>query len=233
MQVAFVHAEGPYRAEELELQRALAHRMMDSVREHIGCNIVHLADPMTPDLGADETVRGIPESEYWVPFVLRMFGLMDGETLFLDTDCIVQRDVSDVFTDQSFDVALTVKRKRFAQYVDPQGVKHYMPFSMGVVFSRAPAFWLMLAERVERMTGPMMLGWWGAQIELLRVYANPGAWRIKVLESDEFNYTPNAEGEDVSGRAIVHYKGVHRKHWAMPGFAPLPEKRIVELAAGG
>lgn len=228
MRVAFIHHELAFRPEEIPLQRALAQRMMKSVRKHLGCRIVHLTDMQTPDLGADEVVRSSPKGEYFIPWLMGLFATQSGDVLFLDTDTVVNRDVRHVF-DADFDVCVTVRRTRFAKY-ECEGKTHYMPFNLGVVFSKDHRFWNEIRERTSKMTDPLMLGWWGAQIELLRMYAEPGKWKIHTVEADEYNYTPNDPAEDLSGRAIVHYKGA-RKNWGMPGFAPVSEKREVAVSA--
>jgi hypothetical protein len=68
--------------------------------------------------------------------------MLDGEWLFVDTDCVIRKDVSDVFEDD-FEVALT-DRKGSMWEKTPYGM--VMPYNMGVTFSRSPEFW----EKVKK-----------------------------------------------------------------------------------
>jgi len=229
VRVAFLHAESPYSPEEVEIQRALTKRMIASVRKHMKCEIVHLADDATPEIGADAVVRRSPKGMFWAPFTVAVIRDQPPDTLYLDTDVVIQEDLSWVF-DGEFDVALTLRRRRFATYTDDKGVKHAMPMTGGVVFHRNPAFWHDVMGCVMQMTDPMMLAWWGGQVAMYEL-AMSGKYKVTLLDAERYNYTPNSEDEDVSGKAVVHYKGAHRKHWNLDTGIRLPEKREVALQA--
>lgn len=230
MRVAFVHVESTWPADQLPLQRAVAKRMMQSVRKHIGCKVVQLTDPVSEDLGADETVRFLPSGKFFIPWLMELFASQPPETLFLDTDTVVQEDVSKVF-DEDFDIALTGRKTRFAVY-QAEGKDYHMPFNLGVVFSRAPRFWTEIRDRVLKHKDEKILAWWGAQIELWKIWNEPHTWKLIALDAQQYNYTPNKEDEDLTGKAIVHYKGAKRKHWHLEGgWQKLSDKREIQVRA--
>lgn len=215
--VAFFHHESSYDEKYLDLDRALAARMMESVRNHLGCELVHLTDMTTPAL-CENVVRASTVGKHRVSWHMDLMATQPGNVLFLDTDTVVQEDVSDIFN-LDFDVALTAKSTKFAVFKDREGDPHYMPFNLGVVFSRKPEFWLEIKKRVEaKYTDPSVLHWWGAQMECWKLYNEKHGWNLRLLDAKEFNYTPESPEEDLKGKAIVHYKGAHRKHWNLPGF---------------
>lgn len=231
MKVCFVHTEGPYSAEEIPIHRALAKRMIASVKKHLACEVVQLTDPLTPLIdGVDAVYRLSPKGMAWIPYNLGLMSRQDGEVLFLDTDCVVQEDLRWVFN-HDFDVALTFKQSRFAIYKDPEGVVHQLPSNGGVMFSRNPQFWADKKLIVEKMKDPMSLAWWGGGIALQEIIKDQ-RYKVLWLDAQRFNYTPNDEDEDLSKKAVVHYKGRHRKHWNLPGnWKPLPEERDLVVGA--
>lgn len=228
MRIAFLHVESTYKPEEIEIQRLLAQRLIKSVRDTMGCEIVQLTDTQTKMLdGVDVSVIKDLSGKHWMEYVLEHIICLPPETLYIDTDCVVQEDVSCVF-DSQFDVALSGKRARFAQYIDLDGVKHLMPLLGGVVFCRNPGYWEEIREELRLMTDPMMKAWWGVQALMWTVYQR-NKHDILLLDSQIFNYTPNKEDEDLSGKAVVHYKGNHRKHWNLETTVRLPRERDIPL----
>ena len=229
MRVAFFHHEGSLPKRDIPIQRALANRMIESVRKHLKCELVQMTDLDTPAL-VENVVRISMKGIYHVPWQMNHYQAQAGEVLFLDTDCVVQRDVTDVFK-HDFDVAFTGRSTRFGVYTDDNGTQHYMPFNLGVTFCRSPHFWKEIKERVEKHTDHMMLNWWGGQVECWKIYNEQSGWNFKILDAQTHNYTPNQEDEDLSGKAIVHYKGNKRKHWQLAGFEPLPNVRAFSFGA--
>lgn len=228
MRVSVLHFEIGYEPHEVVIHRALARRLVESIRKHMDCEIVQMSDPVTPNFGADHVCRLNPKGMFWSDFVLTHRASQPPETLFLDTDCVVQEDLSKVF-DNDFDVALTFKSSRFACFTDEKGVKHLMPFNGGVSFSRKPEFWSEILSNVRTMTEPLMRGWWGGQVTLSNL-AQSGRYKVHVLDAERYNYTPKTPDEDLSDKAIVHYKGGHRKHWNLSGeWKPIPKEREVAI----
>ncbi len=222
MRVAFVHAECSYSPSEIPLQRALAERMIDSVRKRMNCQVVQLTDPITPPLDVDAVERHDPRGKHWMSFVLGIIRVQPPETLYIDTDCVVQEDVSWVFENE-FDVAMTFKNGKCPAYKDKNGVNYPMPINGGVAFLRRPEFWDEVLRRVELIEEPIMRVWWGSQIIEYRL-VKEGKFKVLLLDANRFNYSPDSPDEDLSGKAVIHYKGAKRKTWNLDGgWEPLPD----------
>ena len=180
-----------------------------SVKATMDCQIVHLTDETTPGLDGCEVIRLPWDGKD--PMVFRALHLsrLDGEVLSLDTDIIVQRDLSGVFA-WPFDVALT---KRDGPIRTPDGfdITKVMPFNGGVVFSRSRQFWREVHQWCENNKAEC--GWFVDQMALAGVSRG---FDVLTLHCDNFNYTPKSADEDVSRRFAVHYKG-HRKDWMKHG----------------
>lgn len=134
-----------------------------------------------------------------------------GDWLFLDTDVIVQRNVQDVFADRDFDIAVATREGTLRPKEVGTKFMRGMPYNKGVVFSRSPAFWRAAADRL-RQAGPMQQAWMGDQRATNETIA-AGAFRVKVLPNG-YNYPPFDRTEDVSAKAILHFKGP-RKPWML------------------
>jgi hypothetical protein len=202
--VAFVHV-----GEEDLLPRI----MVASVRRAMPSGrIVHLADQKTrPVDGADDVIRLPYDGVHLMTFRLLQFARLDPcEAIFLDTDVIVQRDLSPLF-ESDFDVALT-RRENIG--VDPQGVDvaAVMPYNTGVMLSRPSGwdFWHNALKYCETLPEEARR-WWGDQFAIKAV-AEIAPLRIEELPCDLYNYSPALDTEDVSRRFVVHYKGM-RKPW--------------------
>jgi hypothetical protein len=107
------------------------------------------------------------------------------------------------------------------------GLAKFMPYNYGVIYARArPATFealLWLRARILRMN-PQHQAWYGNQMALAELVGapqgngpvpiawaltDPGDTRLNVLKlpCDTHNYTPEAAGEDVTGKVILHFKG--------------------------
>lgn len=72
--------------------------MLDSVRRYMDCPIVHLADEKEEGLPGCEVVREPWDGTNVMEYRIRhLANLPEGEWLSLDTDMIVQHDLSQVF----------------------------------------------------------------------------------------------------------------------------------------
>ena len=209
MKVVFLHAnfgEGNRRPAHHDQKESdlLAELVGESVRRSMpGAEIVQLTDEKTPAVEGCTVVRRQWKHDNPMLFRMEHFAEIDGEFLALDTDCIVQADVSGVFS-LPFDVALTIRDK---PVIDPKSGKDLslvMPFNTGVIFSRNRDLWRMAVSLV-----PENLGWYSDQLVMPKLASK---FNVLKLHCDNFNYTPQVDGEDVSGRLIVHYKGKWRKH---------------------
>ncbi len=167
------------------------------------CEIVHLTDDDTPGIKGCTVVRRTWNKN---PMLFKMGHLAEltGEVCALDTDVIVQADLSEVFK-TDFDVALT---KRKGPILDANGrdVTIAMPYNCGVLWYRNPEFWKACLKWC-----PPDVGWYADQ---LAVAAVSPQFKTLVLPCDLWNYTPSSRDEDVSMRKAVHYKGL-RKEWML------------------
>ena len=204
--VAFVHV-----GEDSLLPRGMvasARRAMSDAR------ILHLADEHTTAVpGADEVIRLPYDGVHMPTFKLQHLArLQPCDAAFLDTDIIVQQDLSPLF-DTDFDVALT---RRENAGLDPSGtdIAKLMPYNGGVLFSKPSGwdFWINVWQQCETYSDELRK-WWGDQYAIKAV-AQIAPLKIRELACDVYNYSPSLETEDLSGRAIIHYKG-ERKAWML------------------
>jgi hypothetical protein len=155
----------------------------------------------------------------------RHFAICGGEWLFLDTDAIVRRDLSEVFLDP-FDVAVTDRlwslyRDRYRTGGQPEFVMRY-PYNAGVIFSRNTDIWRRAAEELERW--PEMAASWTGDQEMLNTLARSGRYAVRVLPGQNYNFPPDDLFEAERGNAaILHFKGKQRK--------PLLEEYLHKRAA--
>lgn len=201
---------GVYHAGDSPVHVQLAARLMASVRRSMpGIAVTHLTDESTAGIeGADAVVRlsGGPVALA----CLEAYAACLGDWLFVDTDVVVQRDVRAVF-DQTFDIAVASRAGTLLPKEVGTKFMARMPYNKGVVFSRSPAFWRDAADdlRTRARTSQAFMG---DQEAMNRVIAS-GLYQVVVLSS-AYNYPPMAADEDVSDKALVHYKG-SRKAWAI------------------
>lgn len=196
MKLAFLHVNQDPKWAEL---------MVASVRRFIDCEALQLTDIDTPLVSGCTAVRRQFDGENLTMFKMEHLSNIDGEILVLDTDIIVQKDISKVFA-FDFDVALTWRDGPI--WSDSgQDLAKLMPINCGVMFSRSPAFWAHCLEWSKEHPG----GWYADQFA---VAANWRRFNVLRLNCDNFNHTPNTKAEDVSKRYVVHYKG-KRKEWML------------------
>jgi lipopolysaccharide biosynthesis glycosyltransferase len=188
-------------------------RMVASVKRAMpDCEIVQMTDQQTPKIeGIDRLVRRHYDVKAACLMRFRMAHLADlsaSDWLILDTDIIVRKDVRDAFL-PGFDAALT-RRDHSIYTPDGQDVGKTLPYNAGVMFCRNPKFWFECGTHVQSLPDQFQR-WWGDQMALVAI-----APRFKVLELPcaTYNYSPTYSDEDLSERAIVHYKG-RRKPWML------------------
>jgi hypothetical protein len=184
----------------------LAEKMIQSVRK-MDCEVIQLTDHKTPTLKGVDDVQRFPYEGDFGAFRLNHFKSVQGDVLHLDYDVIVNRDVSDVFK-QDFDVGLT-KRSVEDRTVSQQ-MNQVSPHNMGVVFSKNPEFWQRVYDHY--MSIPMKSWMWIQIATTEAAHFLRDDFKVLELPGEVYNYTPSSPLEDVSQKAIVHYKG-DRKHW--------------------
>lgn len=199
--------------------RKLARLCVESVRDAIpGAWIVHLTHPKTvPFEFADEVISFIAPGFGLMQFRMEHFcSLPYEEALFLDIDTVVQKDVWPVF-DREFDIAIAKRsRKLVFKNANPESqLAEKMPYNTGVIFSKNRRFWVAVLRQMRDMSLDMR-NWFGEQVAVAELIA-ANKFNVRELEEGMFNYTPSTNEEDVSHRAIVHYKGI-RKSWMIRRF---------------
>ncbi len=214
MTAAFLHVGG-----DLSLPTILVaslRKVMPSTR------VVQLSDRTTaPVPGVDEVRRRDWDGNRLMTFRLEHYAaLPEASWLLLDTDMVVQADVSTVFElDRQFDVAM---HRRESTIVRPpaweefpellgQDLAAFMPYNTGVIFSRTARFWSVAVERLAGLEDRYHR-WFGDQVAV-RMAAETGLFRVLDLHP-AFNFTPQQESDDVRRAYIVHYKGI-RKAWML------------------
>lgn len=161
-----------------------------------------------------------------------LLGAPDGQVaLFLDADTLLRREIP-----LPGGVHLLVTwRDHVAKNADgsrEEGIANLMPYNYGVIAVRAcnatREAWMWLYQRVCNM-GDRYQDWYGNQIALAElVGARPkqgmGEKAIKIrwaefgrsaptylvvhqAPCELYNYVPEAEGEDVSEKYVLHFKG--------------------------
>lgn len=181
--------------------------MLASVRQAMPYALVtHMTDKATPKLDADVRVEAAQNLPLMTYRMRHLAGLPAGEWVILDTDVVVQRDLAGVAN--GYDACLT--RREVCYDRDGNNVAEWMPYNTGVMWCNSPAFWRdaykvcgKLPERLQK--------WYGDQVSV-RLVAESGRHKVREVDVNPWNYSPEREDEDVSGVAVVHYKG-KRKGW--------------------
>lgn len=197
MRVAFLHARQDPK---------YARVMVASVRKHMPhVQIMQWTDEDTPEVEGVDNVLRMPWDGHPTMFRMKFLAASVGDILVLDTDVVVNADVSPVFT-LPFDVALTW---RDGPIMDGQGrdITKMMPVNCGVMFCRNAYFWKACLEfcRIHEIEE-----WCADQLTVPRIHG----FNVLKLHCDNFNYTPNGPSENVRNRLVVHYKG-SRKDWML------------------
>lgn len=193
----------------------VAQIMVASVRRAMPtARIVQMTDADTkPVTGVDEVIRKRYDGRFLMPYrLLHLKDFPDTDAVFLDTDVIVQKDLSSVFQND-FDIGLTIRNQPI---FDPDGtdVTIAMPYNTGVVFSRASgqSFWETAYRHCLTLSNEKKK-WWGDQLSI-KAAADTATLNLKTFPCYLYNYTPESPYEDVSEKFVVHYKG-QRKEWML------------------
>lgn len=187
----------------------VARYLIDSAKDVMpGVEVFHLTDGTTPEVAGSTPLR-IAERMPMGVRRIKHYSLLDGEWCFVDSDVVFKRDVREVF-DKPFDVALA---SRIGTYMENTPYGEAFPYNFGVVFSKTKAVWQQLLFNLVTM--PLDQQHWGGEQELLcHMVRQPMSHFSAEILSSDYNFTPKSKDEDVSGKAIVHYKGL-RKAWIM------------------
>lgn len=191
----------------------LADVMLRSARKVMpGIEVVQFSDEHSSRLwGVDSIVR--KEGKNTMRLRLEHYQT-PGEWLFLDTDLVVQADVSHVFAND-FDVAVSDREGSMLPGEMGGEFMRRMPFNLGAVFSRSPEFWREALKRFDSYPDNLKGEIISDQLAVNETI-NESAFKVKVLPGARYNLSPREEGQDVREAAIVHYKG-QRKFWMLRG----------------
>jgi hypothetical protein len=166
--------------------------------------VFQLTDEKTPVLDGAECIRidGV------MPMAVRRMthhSRLEGEWLFVDTDCVIRKDVRPVF-EEDFEIAVT-DRKGSMWEKTPYGM--VMPYNMGVTFSRSPSFWGEALKYLKTL--PEKFQEWEGDQRVVCEMVRAG-FPVKVLPGKVYNYTPEVRGDKALQASILHMKGP-RKSW--------------------
>jgi len=178
-----------------------------------GVPVVQLTDERTAAVAVVDEVLRLPD-EPMARLRMRHQMSVDGEWLFVDTDIIFQKDVRKVF-EEPFDVALTTRNWKHLRRA--AGFAERMPFNVGVVFSRCPAFWKDVYKRLGKLSQESQQ-WMGDQQAICDLVGDAPKYQIAFLKGSRYNLPPAYEDDDegvnqkmIRSASILHYKGVGRK----------------------
>lgn len=204
MKIGFFHTG------ESAVHRRMAALLIGSARRVMpGVEVVQLTDASTTPMQDVDAVQIYPPAPLALA-VLEAYARCDGDWLLVDTDVVIQKDVRHVF-EEPFAVAVadregTLKAKEV-------GTKFMtsMPYNKGAVYSRSTTFWKAAADQL-RLWPTKQQEWMGDQKAMCAIIRT-GRFAVRVLPNT-YNYAPLRRDEDVSDKAIVHYKG-ERKSWLL------------------
>lgn len=206
MRVGFYHASSVQTAHV-----DLAAQLIRSVRRTMpDAEIVHFTDEVTRAIVGVDRVLRLGGGPVALACVDAYAAAGPGDWLFVDTDVVVRQDVRDVWA-QAFDIAVADRAGTMKPHEPGSKFMALHPYNKGAVFSRSPAFWRAAAARLRTMPDYRQR-WMGDQLAMNEEIAS-GQWSVAVLPN-RYNYPPRTPEEDVSDKAIVHFKG-SRKKWVL------------------
>lgn len=191
---------------EMNLCRA----MVESIRQtNPGAVIYQLTDFDTPCVAPVDVILRSKMNVPMMSFKLSMVQQLPEPMIIIDTDMIVQNDLSHIFN-SDFDVALTKRYRDVAFRESGKSINDLMPYNAGIMFSKNRDFWKDCHEACLRMS-PEQQKWWGEQLALAEV-VKTGKYKVLELPGETYNYSPDSPEDDTSDKACIHYKG-ERKLW--------------------
>jgi hypothetical protein len=170
--------------------------------------VCHLASSEAQELPGVDRVFRRKKDVPMAMFRMQHHASVEGDWLFIDTDVIIKKDVRDVFDDKTFDIAIADRKG-----TDMEGSSYakVMPYNMGVVFSRSPAFWKSAYIYLSKLPAQYQ-EWEGDQRVVCDMIANPNGYEVKIIPGKTYNYPPQKGENDQA--SILHYKGA-RKKWLL------------------
>lgn len=188
---------------------SLARHLIFSARKGMpGVEVWHLTDAICPHLPDADNCKRVGGD---MPMAIRRMTLQsrcEGEWLFVDSDVVIRKDVSEVFA-QKFDVALTDRIG-----TDMAGTKYAeeMPYNLGVTFSRSPEFWIAARSLLYTAT-PELQEWCGDQMIIAKMMETNHhfGFNVKVLPGYKYNFPPKSlDDPKTADASILHFKGARK-----------------------
>ena len=129
---------------------------------------------------------------------------VEADWLLVDTDVSIRSDVRDVFDDTRFDVALTDRHWPHL----PQGetMLHDQPFNIGRRVLAVAAFWREVLAQWRRLRATRREDWMSDQRAVYAVVRS-GAFRVKILAGQFYNYPPTGADVPRHGRCSHTTRG--------------------------
>lgn len=206
MNVGFYHASAP-NSPTVEMALAMVRSVRQAMPNVAVVQFTHVHSVIILDV---DSVSAAAVEQPIALAVLEAYASVEGEWLFLDTDVLVQQDVRSVFL-RPFDVAVAERAGTLQAHEVGSKFMEQMPYNKGAVFSRSQAFWQEATARLRTMP-PAQHAWMGDQRAMCQVIAS-GKYAVEFLPN-RFNYAPHRKNEDLSDKAILHFKGP-RKPWML------------------
>ena len=180
----------------------IANLMIASVRRSMPhARIVQLSNLEFPRAeGVDDIFRHPNRGDFarWAyEAIIGFMQTCDDSIIQLGTDMVMMHDVSGVF-DDDFTIAASPYPKR---------TRTDGAYCGDGVFWKFPAI-DAVSDMLAQYNGAILIqdGWEGYQTAMLRTVQS-GAFKFKSLDFDTYNRTPDEPNTDLTGAAIVHYRG--------------------------
>lgn len=166
--------------------------------------IVQCTDMDSPKVVGVDSVQRLPRQPLALWSATHYGALGDGDWLCTDTDVVIQKPVDHVFDDE-FDLAVATREGTYLPGEIESEFMKSMPYNSGVVFTRKAHVWKEICASMPDDDAT----WYGIQKTIPALMAT-GRIRVKILDST-YNFPPRSADDEVSNKAIVHYKGPWRK----------------------
>lgn len=175
---------------------------VESIRyHHPQVQIVHMTDDRTRALAGVSAVwrsRALTGDTFIRERMAMLSRMDDMPSAILDADTLVRKPLDDVW-EQQFDIGLTWRPHQ-----------PVMPYNIGVMFCRNPAFFAGVVKRMDddaKYAKPF-----GDQ-EAVAQEAHCGKWRLATLKCSEWNNS-DINDEVIPDARIFHYKGARKEYQA-------------------
>lgn len=216
MNVGFFNVYRNTRQFDHTMNLVLADMLIRSVRKAMpSVPITQFTDRQSPAIVGVDDVRRLDSTEKMAVQCVTHYAACEGDWLLVDTDVVIREDVQSVF-DDLFDVAVTNRDGTLVDGEEDMAMMQAMPHNIGVVFSRCPAFWVAVNEKLKTMEEKKQQ-WMGNQYAACELIKE-GTFNVKILPGVQYNYAAHTKLDSCDRASIVHYKGRFRKKMMLDRF---------------